>query len=371
MALELRPKKSKPGQAQKWVARFQIPTGKRNKAGKLLYKNHAETIGERGKMTKTQAEDIHDQLKRKMKGGYLIDSPPLQEFAAEFIKHKKEVDNLRSYDRYIQSIKPLLSFFGYTILLSEISPKRIDEYKAHRLKTVKSSTVNRDLSCLSSMINLAKKWNNFKGDNPVTKAGSLKEIREELVPVNVEEEVQFLDALHDKVSWICEFALNTGMRIEEILQLKEKAIQFNEIENMYFAKLEATEQKGKRYRDVPLNNRAVELIEMARSFKKKNNYKALEIFLSTSGHRYAGHDSIRKVTIKTCEKIGLRRINPHLLRHTFITRLIEKGADPISVQEIVGHTDIKTLLKYTHLRSSKFNAVTLLNNPQNKAKSVV
>ncbi|MEX1000460.1 MAG: hypothetical protein WD000_10970 [Thermodesulfobacteriota bacterium] len=50
MALELRPKKTKPGQPQKWVARFQIPTGKRSESGKLIYKNHAETIGERGAM---------------------------------------------------------------------------------------------------------------------------------------------------------------------------------------------------------------------------------------------------------------------------------------------------------------------------------
>jgi len=66
----------------------------------------------------------------------------------------------------------------------------------------------------------------------------------------------------------------------------------------------------------------------------------------------------------------LVEINPHLLRHTFITRLIENGADPISVQEIVGHANIKTLLKYTHLRSSKFNAVNLLRNFKNEDKSV-
>ena len=66
----------------------------------------------------------------------------------------------------------------------------------------------------------------------------------------------------------------------------------------------------------------------------------------------------------------LVEIDPHLLRHTFITRLIENGADPISVQEIVGHANIKTLLKYTHLRSSKYKAVNLLNEAENRDKSV-
>ena len=61
MALELRPKKAIKGKAQKWVVRFQLPTGKRNEQGKVIYQNWARTIGERGKMTKTQAEDIHDR----------------------------------------------------------------------------------------------------------------------------------------------------------------------------------------------------------------------------------------------------------------------------------------------------------------------
>ncbi len=369
MALELRPKKSKPGQAQKWVARFQIPTGRRNEHGKVIYKNHTETIGERGKMTKRQAEEIHDRIKSKVKGGYIIVSPPLEEFAAEFIKHKRDVDNIRSTDRYIHSIKHLISFLGPNKLLSDITPKNVDDYKAHRLKKVAPGTVNRELQCLRAMINLAEKWNQHKGDNPVTKAGLIKEVRNEIVPVTKDEESMLLEALHHNISWICEFALNTGMRVEEILQLKEKAIQHNKMENMYFAKIEATEQKGKRFREVPLNERAIELIEEARQFKKKFKPEPDEIFLNSKGARYSGHDSIYPTVIRACKKLGLRKINPHLFRHTFITRLIEKGADPISVQEIVGHANIKTLLRYTHLRSSKFNAVNLLNSSENKDKS--
>jgi len=370
MALELRPKITKPGQAQKWVVRFQIPTGKRNKAGKLLYTNWAETIGERGKMTKKQAEGIHDRLKIKMKGGHIIDSPTLGEFAVEFLDYKGNVEKLRSVSGYVLSLRTWIKFFGDKILLSEITPKKIDEFKSFRLKTVKPPTVNRDLACLRTMYNLAEKWNQFKGDNPVSKAGTLQEIRDELVPVNTQEELILLESLPDNLSWVCEFALNTGMRIGEILQLKEKAIKFNDIDKMSYARIEATEQKGKRFREVPLNDRAMELIEKARIFKKEIKSGSEEIFISSEGKRYAGPDSIYKVIVKKCKQNGLRKINPHLLRHTFITRLIERGADPISVQEIVGHVNIKTLLRYTHLRASKFSAVNLLSNDKNKDKSV-
>jgi integrase len=371
MALELRPKKSKPGKPQKWVVRFQIPTGKRNKTGKLLYKNWARVIGERGKMTKKQAEAEHDNYKVKIKGGYVLDSPTLEEFSLDFIIHKRDVEKLRSTDRYILSLKYLINFFGATRTLNEITPKNIDEYKSFRLKTVKPPTVNRELECLKALINLAEKWNQFTGQNPVSKAGLLKEIREEQVPVSIEEERILIPALMDNLSWICEFALNTGMRIGEILQLRDNAISYNKLEKMNFAKIEATEQKGKKFREVPLNNRAVELIEKSRKFKKKIRSKAPEIFVNSNGERYKDHDSVYPTVLRTCKKLGLRNINPHLFRHTFITRLIENGADPITVQEIVGHTNIKTLLRYTHLRSSKYKAVNLLNISETPGKSGV
>jgi len=139
---------------------------------------------------------------------------------------------------------------------------------------------------------------------------------------------------------------------------------------MFFARIEATEQKGKRYRDVPLNNKAIGLIEDFRLFKKQYKFQAQEIFVNSKGERYSGHDSIYTTVVRTCKRLGLRKIYPHLFRHTFITRLIENGADPITVQEIVGHANINTLLKYTHLRSSKFNAVNLLDNDENEDKNV-
>lgn len=361
MALELRPKQPKPGQVQKWVARFQIPTGKRNKAGKLIYKNHSHVLGERGKMTKRQAEEEYDNYKRRVKRKGSFQSPGLEEFAYQFLKQKREVDKIRSTERYRQSLRHLIEFFGPLTELKDITVRNIDEYKSIRLDSVKPGTVNRELQCLKALINLADKWNVFSGDNPVSKAGLLREIREEAIPVSHEEENKLIPALQKNVSRICEFALNTGMRIEEILQLKEKALKYDKQAGRTMAKIEATEQKGKRIREVPLNDRAMTLIKEAKDYKKEIGSKSSEIFVNQAGVRYAGHDSIYPIVVRTCKKLHLRKIYPHLFRHTFITRLLENGADPITVREIVGHADLKTLLRYTHLRSSKYNAVDLLN----------
>jgi len=374
MALELRPKTPNYGQPQKWLARFQIPTGKRKANGKPEYYNYRKVIGEKGKMTRKQAQVIHDKLKSKVvpdstTSEYLIVSPTLAEFAPEFIKHKKEVDKIRAWDRYVYSIKQLVNFFGSLTKLSDITPRKVDEYKAHRLNDVTPGTVNRELQCLRAMINLAAKWNQFKGENPVSKAGILQEVREEPVTVTYEEEDKLLAALHPNIARICEFALNTGMRIEEILNLDVKALDDNQYPK---AKIEATEQKGKRFRDVPLNPRALELIDKALLFAQKYNSKPTTIFLSSKGKQYAGHDSIYPTVTRTCKKIGIRKIYPHLLRHTFITRAIESGkVDPIAVREVVGQANLKTLLRYVHLKDSKVIAVNAVMRENKEDKSAV
>ena len=374
MALELRPKKPKPGQSQKWVARFQISTGKRNGSGKLLYKNHAETIGERGPMTKKQAEKIYDRLKIKYKGGHVIDSPTLRDFSLEYIEHKRDVEKKKSWERDVYSLRTLINYFGPEKRLSDITAKDVDEFKAVRLKSnnkstnkpCKPATVNRDIECLRHLINLATKWDRFEGYNPVAVAGTLQEIREEPVPVSFEEEDLLLPTLNPCIRRISEFALNTGMRIEEILFLPPKQINFNRL----IVKIEATDQKGKRVREVPLNERALELVLESIEHGKKFHIKPPGVFLNTKGMPYAGHHSIHRELERACKRLGLRKIYPHLLRHTFITRAIESGGavNPIALKEVVGHVDLKTLMRYVHLTESKFDAVNAVMRKKKDAK---
>ena len=65
---------------------------------------------------------------------------------------------------------------------------------------------------------------------------------------------------------------------------------------------------------------------------------------------------------QACSKAGLRRINWHVLRHTFASHLVMRGAPLKAVQEFLGHSDIQTTMRYAHLSPDVRNtAISVLD----------
>lgn len=66
-----------------------------------------------------------------------------------------------------------------------------------------------------------------------------------------------------------------------------------------------------------------------------------------------------------CRKAGIRQIGWHVLRHTFGSHLAQRGASPKVVQELMGHADISTTMRYMHLAPAHHvEAVALLDNKE-------
>ncbi|MFV0255784.1 MAG: tyrosine-type recombinase/integrase [Erysipelotrichaceae bacterium] len=135
----------------------------------------------------------------------------------------------------------------------------------------------------------------------------------------------------------------TGMRVSEIINLKVNNIN---IEAKYLRCI------GKRNKEriIPLHNDAIRVINNYLIARAGHNYNNSPLFLINNKGKSISRQYIYNMIKNQAIKIGINQhISPHAIRHTFATHLLDNGADLRVIQELLGHTDIKTTQIYTHV----------------------
>ena len=93
--------------------------------------------------------------------------------------------------------------------------------------------------------------------------------------------------------------------------------------------------------------------------------KSGSFFVNNRGNRYT-EQSIRAMLKKYAKQAGIERnITPHMFRHSFATYLIEEGVDVSCVQQILGHSSIKTTQIYIHIAAKKQAEILKEMHPRN------
>jgi len=163
---------------------------------------------------------------------------------------------------------------------------------------------------------------------------------------------------------ILELMYATGLRISEVAQLKRADIYVGE----GFLRVRG---KGGKERIVPFNEVSrdclKDYLDHARPVLVKQNDPE-QAFVNYSGAMFS-RQGLWKMIKGYGAKVGLgSRLTPHVLRHSFATHLVEKGADLRSVQMLLGHSSITTTEIYTHLAKDQLKRIYDQFHPRSHKK---
>ena len=145
----------------------------------------------------------------------------------------------------------------------------------------------------------------------------------------------FIESIpNSKFCLIAAFLLNTGLRIGELCKLELRDFQGS------ILKVRAEISKTKKERIIPLNSVAREI---ARAIKSEKRFLSGDTtFIDVSARR------IQQVFKEASQALGLDvNCTPHVLRHTFATRLVERGVSTRVIQELLGHQTLTSTQIYT------------------------
>ena len=119
--------------------------------------------------------------------------------------------------------------------------------------------------------------------------------------------------------------------------------------------------KGAKERRVPLSEPAVDAIERWLAIRRDVVDPAVgsALFANERGKRLTPRD-VRRIIDRRAE----RPTHPHALRHSFATHLLDGGADLRVVQELLGHADVATTQRYTHVSKERLRQMYAATHPR-------
>lgn len=175
--------------------------------------------------------------------------------------------------------------------------------------------------------------------------------------------IQNPSSFRDRV--ILELLYATGMRISELCGLNFSNLNLEENEITVFG-------KGGKERIVLVSNRAKnylnDYLNNVRQVFNLNNENDQEspIFLNKTGYRL-NQRSVNRTLSNIVQSLNIpKNISPHIFRHSFATRLLEKGADLRIVQELLGHASISNTQIYTHVTTERLKQAYVKAHPRAK-----
>lgn len=240
-------------------------------------------------------------------------------------------------------LRNLEAEFGQ-IPLDQITPRQIQAYlNRRRREGISAATSNRYLVCLKTMLKTAKVW----GYLEVVPTDDLKVLKEQSrVPSALTEEelAALLEHCPEPLRTVVAIAADTGMRKSELLRLQWEDVDFDA------GTVTVRQSKNRDYRVIPMTARVRELL----AGLVRGRQTVLPV-----------RDYSRPLA-KAAKAAGIQHVHLHMLRHTFATRLRDRGVPLDRVMELMGHRSMAMVLRYAKARPQQLIAAVATLDAQAK-----
>lgn len=232
-------------------------------------------------------------------------------------------------------------------------------------KELSKRTINRKISSLRSFYNFLLKINEI-AISPLDSIKSLKMHPEKQIPYSKEEMLELKNVLQNPEVPLLDFLIletlyQTGMRKAELCNLLITDVDFDSFQLKFIG-------KGNKQRIVPISK---ELISDLKSyFKSRHPIEDHEsyFFINKNGKK-VNEKFIYRVVNKYLDLVTRKeKKNPHSLRHSFATHLLENGAKISEVKELLGHASLLSTQVYTNTNIEQLKKVFDNANPRSKKK---
>ena len=254
-------------------------------------------------------------------------------------KLEKEL-KLRNYS--FKTIKGYLNSVKHFLDYSEkkgLNKQTLEEYLIEKLRTQNPSSVARTSFALKFFFEKILKENiNLKS---IKRNKTLPEI------LTIEEIKKLIKETNNiKHKLIIKLLYGTGLRVNEIVNLKKQDLNFEE--SLIHIKL----AKGKKDRFVKIPE------SISNELKKFSSLEKGEYLFESNRGGKLTTATIQAILKNASKKAKIKkRVYPHLLRHSFATHLLENGTDLRVIQKLLGHSDIKTTQIYTQISQASIKNV--------------
>lgn len=303
---------------------------------------------------------------------------------------------MSSLDEYLESLlaekgvakatyaayrKDLVDFLTYLkqvkITPENVKIKDLDEYlnslsKAH----ISPRAVARKLSSIKGYFNFLLSLKLVK-ENPVLLISRPKFDKNLPNYLTAEEFTKLIEVIMDgnslediRLKAMVILTYTTGVRVSELVSIKISQLEID-INTLKFKSEEIIlKGKGSKERVVLLSKKAISAIEDYLQIRENyidqmNNKSQYFLFPSRSKEGHMTRQNFANSLKKLAVNAGLdpTKISPHVLRHSFATKLLDSGADLRVVQELLGHSDISTTQIYTHVNKTKLKKILEEKHP--------